>query len=313
MSSEANQVPSFNESESASSDQNRNAMSAVDGGDAAHELEDGFPGSTEPEDVQAPETNGSHTGRNDANANADGQGTIGPSATYMAASQGAEETRRSADSDGPGAFNGNQNGSGEHQALVIAQNDAIAAMPADVDETLAGPHHENLGAGHQLAAVSTDAVETMHEFTQDISLSPDVADDQDVSSTREHSLAAEPSLAHHASAVCPGESKNGPYVQITVQVQQSGETGTMVLDVPEDNTSAAGIVDMLARRLNKQPGAVEIKIAGQQFSGGMVLPSNTDGAGDIPIVAHIRQSSTDDTVDLSAPATPVQLQVVVCV
>lgn len=129
-------------------------------------------------------------------------------------------------------------------------------------------------------------------------------------------LESEPSLAHHASAV-PDTIGNGARISIKVEIigttQQHcahGQT-SIVLDDVREASSAANVVDMLARRLNLPPRAIAMQISGQAFSGQMILPETRDPSGGITVVVHINESDVPVPVDLSAPATPMQLQVVV--
>lgn len=139
---------------------------------------------------------------------------------------------------------------------------------------------------------------------------PEILDTQDHGHNIEEALAAEPSLAHHASAM-PEGAGHGRCTPITVQMGASGERERMVFDGVAEDASAAQVANILARRLNLQASGFGMEIGGQEFSGEMTLPKPIDPSSGVAIVICVNDSIAVDPVDLSAPSTPKQLQVVV--
>lgn len=248
----------------------------------------------------------SQDGTSDARAIVETQEIHQPPISRMASSHAGPETASFSQQDAAGASKTIHSGCDESRAASDKHIDPASSPCASIGGTVVG--QGSAGAANSMAPAAA-----FPEHTTDVQqqVSPYVADAQDTMAVREDSLAAEPSLAHHASAVPTVNAEHGPYVSTTFEIHQLGDVKMIVLDLPCDGPSAACILGILARRLNMQPGAIEMEFAGHEFSGDMVLPNSTPHTGSMPIIVHVRQNGMSDTVDLSAPATPMQLQVVV--
>lgn len=306
MSSEGNQVEPVSQLHPESNGQNQRITNAVDGDTATTEAD--LPGNSEPGEMPGVDRDGSSGGSSDVNSTMQTHPIHQASTLRTASSQAGPEPACSAQQDAAGTTKHIHSESSEHKASSGNNIDLVPSPRADIEGSLTRQGSACTGAEDSVAPTAAPP-----EHTTDVQQThaPFLADAQDVMATREESLAAEPSLAHHASAVPTGDPEHGPYASTTFQIHQLGKVNTIVLDLPGDSTSAACILGILARRLNVHPGAIEMEFAGHQFSGDMVLPNSKTHTESMPITVHVSQHGMPDAVDLSAPSTPMQLQVVV--
>eukprot|EP00892_Ulva_mutabilis_P005196 jgi/Ulvmu1/3048/UM015_0088.1 len=218
----------------------------------------------------------------------------------------------SSDNEQAAAADGIHHTTGTASGDVIAGSGPSVPMAVVVEAVSPGQAAEDSVQTGSATAVATNAVRHDVEAAADrdgpFAHSQSSQDGAGISA--EDTLAAEPSLAHHASAV-PETAGHGPSMPVTVEINGAGAAQSVVLDEVGEATSAAQVTDILARRLNVQPGAIGMQVSGKPFLGQMRLPAPIDQLDGVIIVVHVNDANMPEPVDLSAPTTPMQLQVVV--